>query len=61
DAVPIFTLGFEFGHALMDQTIPTLEDWEGVFEEGGWRCVKQHHISPPSLTVLFELEPLKVE
>ncbi|KAL7755532.1 hypothetical protein ACKLNR_014630 [Fusarium oxysporum f. sp. zingiberi] len=60
-AVPIFTLGFEFGHALMDQAIPTLEDWEGVFEEGGWRCVKQHHISPPSLTVLFELEPLKVK
>ncbi|KAG5974355.1 hypothetical protein E4U55_008217 [Claviceps digitariae] len=59
DAVPIFTLGFEFGHTLMDVTLPTVEDWEGVFEAGGWRCVKQHHMMPPSLTVLFELEPLQ--
>ncbi|KAF5025561.1 hypothetical protein F66182_2369 [Fusarium sp. NRRL 66182] len=58
DAVPIFTLGFEFGHALMDVTLPTVEEWEGVFEPGGWRCVEQHHMMPPSLTVLFELEPL---
>ncbi|KAG6001471.1 hypothetical protein E4U21_004303 [Claviceps maximensis] len=58
DAVPIFTLGFEFGHALMDVTLPTVEDWEGVFEASGWRCMKQHHMMPPSLTVLFELEPL---
>ena len=61
DTVPIFTLGFELGHALMNTWLPTLEDWEGVFEESGWRCVKQHHISPPSLTVLFELEPIDVK
>lgn len=61
DAVPIFTLGFEFGHALMNVWLPTLEDWESVFEEGGWRCVKQHDMSPPSLTILFELEPLGIE
>ncbi|CAJ0553201.1 Ff.00g117130.m01.CDS01 [Fusarium sp. VM40] len=59
DCVPIFTLGFEFGHALMDVTLPTVEDWEGVFESGGWRCVQQHHMMPPSLTMLFELEPLE--
>lgn len=59
DDVPIFALGFEFGHALMDVTLPTVEDWEGVFEAGGWRCIKQHHMMPPSLTVLFELEPLE--
>ncbi|KAK1716946.1 uncharacterized protein CLUP02_10380 [Colletotrichum lupini] len=57
DDVPIFTLGFEFGHALMDVKLPTVEDWEGVFEDGGWICVKQHHMLPPSLTVLFELVP----
>lgn len=58
ESVPIFTLGFEFGHALMDVTLPTVEDWEGVFESGGWRCLRQHFIMPPSLTILFELEPL---
>ncbi|KAG6014090.1 hypothetical protein E4U54_005862 [Claviceps lovelessii] len=61
DDVPIFTLGFEFGHALMGVTLPTVEDWEGVFEVSGWRCVKQHHMMPPSLTVLFELEPVRDE
>ncbi|KXH54163.1 hypothetical protein CSAL01_08801 [Colletotrichum salicis] len=55
--VPIFTLGFEFGHALMNVKLPTVEDWEGFFEDGGWVCVKQHHMLPPSLTVLFELVP----
>ncbi|SPJ88856.1 uncharacterized protein FTOL_12751 [Fusarium torulosum] len=54
--VPIFTLGFEFGHALMGVYIPTIEEWEGVFIEGGWRCVKTHLINSLSLSVIFELE-----
>ncbi|KAF5712497.1 methyltransferase [Fusarium mundagurra] len=58
ESVPIFTLGFEFGHTLMDVTLPTVEDWEDVFEPGGWRCIRQHYMMPPSLTMLFELEPL---
>lgn len=58
DDIPIFTLGFEFGHALMGATLPTLEDWEGVFEDGGWECTRQHHLMPPSLSVIFELQPL---
>ncbi|KAI9168035.1 Phenylpyruvate C(3)-methyltransferase [Paramyrothecium foliicola] len=57
DDVPTFTLGFEFGHALMDTFIPTVEDWEGVFEEAGWRCRKSHTF-PPSLCFCFVLEPL---
>lgn len=61
DALPIFTLGFEFGHALMGVKMPTVEDWEGVFQDGGWRCIKQHHMCPPSLTVLFELVPLEAK
>ncbi|KAF5497446.1 Phenylpyruvate C(3)-methyltransferase [Colletotrichum siamense] len=61
DALPIFTLGFEFGHALMGVKLPTVEDWEGVFQDGGWRCIKQHHMCPPSLTVLFELVPLEAK
>ena len=56
ESVPSFTLGFEFGHALMNTYIPTMEDWEGVFAEGGWRCVKQHLIETQSLSVIFELE-----
>ena len=58
DNVPIFTLGFEFGHAMMGVYLPTLEEWEGVFVEGGWRCVGKHLIESLSLSVIFELEPL---
>jgi phenylpyruvate C(3)-methyltransferase len=54
--VPCFTLGFEFGHALMDAFIPTMEDWENVFAEGGWRCIQRHLIKTQSLSVIFELE-----
>lgn len=31
-AMPIFTLGFEIGHALMGVTLPTAEDWGGCFK-----------------------------
>lgn len=56
DNVPIFTLGFEFGHAMMGVYLPTMEEWEGVFAEGGWRCVKRHPIESPYPSVIFELE-----
>jgi hypothetical protein len=56
ESVPSFTLRFGFGHALMDTYISTMEDWGGVFAEGGWRCVKQHLIETASLSVIFELE-----
>ena len=58
DNIPVFTLGFEFGHAMMGVYLPTMEEWEGVFVEGGWRCVEKHLIEPPSLSVIFGLEPL---
>jgi phenylpyruvate C(3)-methyltransferase len=54
--VPIFTLGFEVAHAMMGDYVPTMDEWEGVFAEGGWRCVQKHLIQPPSLSVIFELE-----
>ena len=54
--VPIFTLGFEFGHSMMGVYLPTIEEWEGVFADGGWRCVKRHLIDTLSLSVIFELE-----
>ena len=56
DNVPIFTLGFEFGHAMMGVYLPTMEDWESVFAEGGWRCVKKQLIESLSLSVIFQLE-----
>lgn len=56
DNVPIFTLGFEVGHALMGVYLPTMEDWEEVFAEGGWRCVKKHLVQSSYLSVIFELE-----
>ncbi|MFE3648650.1 MULTISPECIES: phenylpyruvate C(3)-methyltransferase [unclassified Streptomyces] len=54
--LPIFTLGFEFGHDMMGVYLPTLDEWDGVFEEGGWRCVKKHPIDSLSVSVVFELE-----
>ncbi|KAJ4419968.1 hypothetical protein N0V82_004683 [Gnomoniopsis sp. IMI 355080] len=56
--VPIFALGLEFGHVLMDVYIPTMQEWYDVFEEGGWRCVKGHELQKPAFAVIFELEPL---
>jgi hypothetical protein len=56
EKIPSFTLGFEFGHVRMDTCIPTMEDWEGIFDKGGWRCVAQHFIETQSLSVIFELE-----
>jgi hypothetical protein len=54
--LPIFTLGFEVGHDLMDVYLPTLEEWDGVFAEAGWRCVRRHLITTLTRSVVFELE-----
>ena len=58
DNIPMFTLGFEFAHAMMGVYLPTMEEWEGVFVEGGWRCVGKYLIESLTLSVVFELEPL---
>jgi phenylpyruvate C(3)-methyltransferase len=54
--LPVFTLGFEFGHDLMGITIPTIADWESVFDEAGWALVKAHCIDLTVGEVIFELE-----
>jgi SAM-dependent methyltransferase len=54
--LPIFTLGFEVGHDLMDVYLPTLEEWDGVFAEAGWHCVRRHLITTLTRSVVFELE-----
>ncbi|WP_018255470.1 class I SAM-dependent methyltransferase [Salinispora mooreana] len=53
--LPIFVLGFELGHDLMDITLPTIADWEGVFEEGGWSLVRTNRIEMTVGEVIFEL------
>jgi phenylpyruvate C(3)-methyltransferase len=55
--LPVFTLGFEVAHAVMGQHVPTLEEWLGVFEEGGWACTEQHLLDVPPFTGLFCLSP----
>ncbi|QSZ29440.1 hypothetical protein DSL72_003954 [Monilinia vaccinii-corymbosi] len=55
--VPVFTLGFEFIHAMMGVKIPSLDDWDEAFKLSGWRLVKRHLTdSQPPIWVIFELE-----
>ncbi|MGW4273562.1 class I SAM-dependent methyltransferase [Streptomyces seoulensis] len=53
--LPVFTLGFELGHDLMGTFLPTVEDWESVFEEGGWELVRTNRIDITVGEVVFEL------
>ncbi|GAA3670601.1 methyltransferase family protein [Lentzea atacamensis] len=55
DEIPVFTLAFEFGHAMMDVYLPTLDEWLDVFDEAGWKCVEAHHVESLAGAVVFEL------
>lgn len=52
----VFTLGFELAHDMMGTFIPTVDDWESVFAEGGWRLRRKHAINMVASEVIFELE-----
>lgn len=52
--VPIFTLGFEFTHELMGQYIPSLAEWEDLFQEAGWFCHGRRDLSIPYSSI-FDL------
>lgn len=54
--LPVFRLGFELGHDLMGVFLPTVEDWEPVFDEAGWRLVRTNRIDMTVGEVVFELE-----
>ncbi|MGI5328655.1 SAM-dependent methyltransferase [Actinomadura nitritigenes] len=54
-ALPVFTLGFEVGHDLMGAYIPTVDEWESVFADGGWRLLRTHRIDAVVGEVIFEL------
>ncbi|UKY53396.1 class I SAM-dependent methyltransferase [Streptomyces inhibens] len=55
--MPVFSMAFEFAHAVMGDYLPTLEEWGPVFEEAGWRLVEAHPISVPADSVMFHLVP----
>ena len=57
---PIFTLGFEFTHALMGQFIPSVAEWEDLFAESGWSCVGTRDIAIPYSTI-FDLRAGEVD
>jgi SAM-dependent methyltransferase len=53
--LPVFTLGFELGHDLMGTFIPTLADWESVFDQSGWKLLRTNRIEMAVGEVVFEL------
>lgn len=55
--LPVFAVAFELAHAVMGKYIPTLEEWQSVFQESGWQLVKTHSINIAVNEVIFELEP----
>jgi SAM-dependent methyltransferase len=54
--LPVFRLGFELGHDLMGVFLPTVADWEPVFDEAGWKLVRTNSIDMTVGEVVFELE-----
>lgn len=54
--LPVFRLGFELGHDLMGVFLPTVADWESVFDEAGWKLVRTNRIDMTVGEVVFELE-----
>lgn len=53
--LPMFTLGFETVHAIMDQYLPTLDEWYSVIDASGWRCADQRLIELPAFSFIFQL------
>jgi phenylpyruvate C(3)-methyltransferase len=56
EQLPVFMLGFEVAHDMMGAFIPTVEDWESAFADGGWRLRRKHTIDMVASEVIFELE-----
>jgi phenylpyruvate C(3)-methyltransferase len=54
--LPVFRLGFELGHDLMGIFLPTVTDWESVFDEAGWKLMRTNRIDMTVGEVVFELE-----
>jgi phenylpyruvate C(3)-methyltransferase len=54
--LPVFRLGFELGHDLMGVYLPTVADWESLFDEAGWTLLRTNRIDMTVGEVIFELE-----
>jgi phenylpyruvate C(3)-methyltransferase len=54
---PMFTLGFEIVHAVMNQYVPTLSEWNAVFGDGGWRLTDHRMIDMPASSFVYHLAP----
>lgn len=52
---PVFTLGFETAHAVMGQTIPSLDEWLEVLAEAGWTRSNVVDFDIPPYTALMHL------
>ncbi|TNH22688.1 methyltransferase domain-containing protein [Micromonospora orduensis] len=55
--MPMFTVGFETVHAVMDQYLPTFEEWTSVLEESGWTRADQRLIDLPAFSFIVRLTP----
>jgi SAM-dependent methyltransferase len=51
---PIFTRGFEISHAMMNQYIPTVTDWQELFADSRWMCIERRDIAIP-FSCIFDL------
>lgn len=56
---PIFTLGFELAHALMDTYLPTRAEWDAAFAGGGWELRSATATVAPPGGTLFDLTPAR--
>ncbi|MET8977096.1 class I SAM-dependent methyltransferase [Streptomyces sp. NPDC004539] len=55
-AAPVFSLGFEYTHALMDQYIPSPGDWEAAIARSPWRLADRTELDLP-YSCIFHLTP----
>ncbi|HEV7649799.1 MAG TPA: methyltransferase domain-containing protein [Actinophytocola sp.] len=53
--LPMFTLGFETVHAVMDQYLPTLTEWDSVLDESGWHRAESRFIDLPAFSFIHRL------
>lgn len=52
--IPIFTLGFEFTHMVMNDYVPTFDEWMKLFKDSNWECAESHPIGIPH-SFIFDL------
>jgi SAM-dependent methyltransferase len=56
DEIPVFQLPFESVHSIQRQTIPSVSDWERLFDATGWQIQQLVQLGVPN-SVVFEIAP----